>query len=312
MPESNRIYVTGDTPIPENADVQTGPRGGKYYEPTPRAQRSGEVGAVLKRKIGPLPTYGWAIIAGGMLVGFFYLRRKNGALQYADDSGAATDPGYAAGGYGVGSGAASGGGASPFFPTPPVNADSPTLPPAAQTPVTTPPPTPPPTAIQPAYTPPSNVPAYTPPPSNAPTSLRDMPGYNPILETPSDPTLDYTPAPDYYTVTDVNGRVWNIPKGQPIPSYLDMGRSSAPTATVPAAPAAPINIPQTSLSPGAWNEITSPGGTITGLQGWSAWDYLGGGQWQQWNEGEYSAPGSTLGLLPVGMSLPGGRTARAA
>lgn len=292
-------------------------------ETSARAERSGEVGAILKRKIGPLPTYGWAIIAGGMLVGFFYLRRKNGGLRYVDDSGAAIVPGYAAGGYGIGSGAASGGGVSPFYPTPPVNSDSPTLPPITQPPVTTPPVTPPPTAInppaQPAFTPPPAQPAYTPPPAQPAFSgavetpkLRDMPGYNPVLEMPSNPALDYTPAPEYYTVTDVNGRVWNIPKGQPVPSYIDMGSTSTPTATVPAAPAAPINIPQTWLTQGAWNEITSPGGTITGLQGWTAWDYIGDGQWQQWNEGEYSAPGSRLGLLPVGMSLPGGRTARAA
>ena len=67
-----------------------------------------------------------------------------------------------------------------------------------------------------------------------------------------------------------------------------------------------------SLTPGVWNIATVlPGGLrVDDLQGWTAWAQLSNGWWQQYGPGEFVAGGSQVGLLPIGMSLDHGRTAR--
>ncbi|MCC6382618.1 MAG: CAP domain-containing protein [Dehalococcoidia bacterium] len=66
------------------------------------------------------------------------------------------------------------------------------------------------------------------------------------------------------------------------------------------------------LRPGAWNVArVLPGGLrVSDLQGWTAWDQLPNGWWQQWGPGDFIPGGTTIGLLPTGLSLDHGRTAR--
>lgn len=71
-----------------------------------------------------------------------------------------------------------------------------------------------------------------------------------------------------------------------------------------------INIPQSSLTPGQFNVITTNGGTVGGLEGWTLWQRQSNGNWQQWNKGDYIAPNTEVGVLPAGLSLPHGLTAR--
>ncbi|MBI2764327.1 MAG: CAP domain-containing protein [Chloroflexi bacterium] len=71
-------------------------------------------------------------------------------------------------------------------------------------------------------------------------------------------------------------------------------------------------IRSTSLTPGAWNVATVlPGGMkVSDLQGWSAWVQLANGWWQEYGADEFIPGGTVLGLLPRGLSLDRGRTAR--
>lgn len=66
------------------------------------------------------------------------------------------------------------------------------------------------------------------------------------------------------------------------------------------------------LTPGVWNVArVLPGGLrVSDLQGWTAWDQLPNGWWQQWGVGDFIPGGTTIGLLPRGLSLDHGRTAR--
>ena len=61
-----------------------------------------------------------------------------------------------------------------------------------------------------------------------------------------------------------------------------------------------------------WNVATVlPGGLrVRDLQGFTAWDQQPGGNWQQWAPGDYIPGGSSVGLLPLGMTMDGGRVPR--
>lgn len=66
------------------------------------------------------------------------------------------------------------------------------------------------------------------------------------------------------------------------------------------------------LNPGRWNMATVlPAGLrVSDLDGWTAWDPLANGNWQQWGTSDYIPGGTVVGLMPVGMSMDHGRTAR--
>jgi hypothetical protein len=63
---------------------------------------------------------------------------------------------------------------------------------------------------------------------------------------------------------------------------------------------------------GQWNMVTVlPGGTrVSDLQGWTAWDPLPNGWYQQWGPRDFIPGGTKVGLLPLGMSLDKGRNPR--
>ncbi|MGH2610625.1 MAG: CAP domain-containing protein, partial [Tepidiformaceae bacterium] len=66
------------------------------------------------------------------------------------------------------------------------------------------------------------------------------------------------------------------------------------------------------LTPGAWNMTTVlPGGLrVSDLRGYTAWHPLANGWYQQWGPNDVVPGGWKVGLLPIGMSLDKGRTAR--
>lgn len=61
-----------------------------------------------------------------------------------------------------------------------------------------------------------------------------------------------------------------------------------------------------------WNMTTVlPGGLrVSELEGWTAWDPLPNGNYQQWGTRDYVPGGSQIGLLPKGMSMDHGRNPR--
>lgn len=130
----------------------------------------------------------------------------------------------------------------------------------------------------------------SPTPPQIPPSISPPPVAPPIVPTYSLPANAPTPTP----VTPIAPpNVFYNPAPQPAPVSQGL-----------------INIPQASLQPGQFNVITTGGGTVGGLEGWSLWQQQPNGNWQQWNQGEYISPGQKLGVLPNGLSLPGGLTAR--
>ena len=66
------------------------------------------------------------------------------------------------------------------------------------------------------------------------------------------------------------------------------------------------------LAARAWNVATVlPGGLrVSDLQGFTAWELQPNGNWQQWAPGEYIPGGSSVGLLPLGMTMDKGRVPR--
>lgn len=230
--------------------------------------------AFAKRKVGPLPVYGWGIIGAGMVGGFWYLRRRN----RADAPSALTATDYS-GGYGTGGGFDLGGGDSQS-PGSGNNGGGGSGGSGGSSP--------------------TPQPSYVPTPTPTPTpQTRPQPSYVP---TPGQTQTPPAPAPS-------PSRPRAVPLSSPSPSPGASAGTGVPLAPV-SGPAPGINIPQAWLKPGEFNVISSPGGTIRGLEGWSAWVQLPSGNWQQYVEGEYSAPGERLGLLPSGLSLPNGLTAR--
>jgi uncharacterized protein YkwD len=63
---------------------------------------------------------------------------------------------------------------------------------------------------------------------------------------------------------------------------------------------------------GQWNMVTVlPGGVrVTDLPGWTVWDPLPNGNFQQWGPRDYIPGGTRVGLLPLGMSMDKGRNPR--
>ncbi|MBI2765802.1 MAG: CAP domain-containing protein [Chloroflexi bacterium] len=74
----------------------------------------------------------------------------------------------------------------------------------------------------------------------------------------------------------------------------------------------PSGIESATLVPGAWNIATVlPGGVLVrDLEGWTAWDELPGGWWQEWEPGDVIPGGREVGLLPLGQSMDLGRNPR--
>jgi uncharacterized protein YkwD len=68
----------------------------------------------------------------------------------------------------------------------------------------------------------------------------------------------------------------------------------------------------TDVKQGAWNVVTVlPGGVrVTDLPGWTVWDPLQNGWWQQWGPRDYIPGGTKIGLMPQGMSMDLGRNPR--
>lgn len=66
------------------------------------------------------------------------------------------------------------------------------------------------------------------------------------------------------------------------------------------------------LAPGRWNMATVlPAGLrVSDLQGWTAWDPLPNGNYQQWGASDYIPGGTRVGLMPAGMSMDRGRSPR--
>ncbi|MCC7366220.1 MAG: CAP domain-containing protein [Dehalococcoidia bacterium] len=66
------------------------------------------------------------------------------------------------------------------------------------------------------------------------------------------------------------------------------------------------------LKPAQWNVATVlPGGLrVKDIHGYTAWDQLPNGNWQQWGSADFIPGGSTVGLLPIGMSMDKGRNPR--
>ena len=61
-----------------------------------------------------------------------------------------------------------------------------------------------------------------------------------------------------------------------------------------------------------WNVATVlPGGLrVRDLQGFTAWEQQPSGNWQQWAPCDYIPGGSSVGLLPLGMTMDRGRVPR--
>ena len=233
----------------------------------------------LKRPVGPLPLWGWGVVAGGGIVAISLLRGRGGGTSAAPSVYLPpTDNANSGGGGGGGGtggpadgvtsgqfdalwqllidignrlpGGGGGGGGTPApEPEPPIR---PAPPPGGGWGV--------------PRTPPATVPGGVP---SAPD------GYEPPQSTVPAPSLGVPPG---YTVINVPG-----------------GASG---------------IPQSVLS-GDFNVVKlGKGFGVDALQGWTAWAYTPAGTWQQYNPGEYLPDGSTVGLLKAGVSLPGGLNAR--
>jgi uncharacterized protein YkwD len=63
---------------------------------------------------------------------------------------------------------------------------------------------------------------------------------------------------------------------------------------------------------GSWNLVkVLPGGVrVQDLPNWTVWDPLSNGTFQQWGPRDYIPGGTTIGLMPVGMSMDKGRNPR--
>ena len=273
----------------------------------------------LKTKVGPLPAWGWGLVLVSMTGAFWYLRhRNNTAVTLPVGAGTVSSTGaYGNGGFGSGGGGASGGASgSAGNPQPGGNTGGATgngsNGSGPGNPGTNPSPTPSPTPTpSPAPTPtPTPAPGGTTPfptPSGSGATIPPKPGPNYHWDghawvqdfIPIQPKLAGTPA----NALPTEAGTWAVPPSSPIPSTPGLQGPAPATRSL-------INIPQTSLTPGRFNTIQSPGGIVGGLEGWTLWAQLPSGNWQQWNEGEYIPQGMRLGVLPRGLSLPGGLTAR--
>lgn len=268
--------------------------------------------AFAKRKLGPLPVYGWGIIGAGLVGGFFFMRRRNGAATpsgfqipvYGDNSGSGAWDfgGGSAQSPGSGSGGGSGGPTAPS-PTPVIPPPAPYVPPFTNPVPPAPAPAPGRGPMPETPVPAPNPPSPNPMPQPGQSQIPPKPGPNYVWDgrgwfLPYQPTSPTPPPGTPPGALPNEGGGWSVPPGVAPPPGLQ-------------GPAAGINIPQAWLTPGQFNVISSPGGTITGLEGWTAWvQNSATGQWQQYADNEYSAKGERLGLLPTGLSLPNGLNAR--
>ncbi|MCA9831367.1 MAG: CAP domain-containing protein [Dehalococcoidia bacterium] len=68
----------------------------------------------------------------------------------------------------------------------------------------------------------------------------------------------------------------------------------------------------TDVRAGQFNTVTVlPGGVrVQDLPGWTVWDPLPNGNWQQWGPRDYIPGGTVVGLMPTGMSMDKGRNPR--
>lgn len=103
------------------------------------------------------------------------------------------------------------------------------------------------------------------------------------------------------------------PPTTPNPAPVTLPPGPYPMVDVPPDQSGYLNVPNASLVPGQLNIVQLRYTAIIPPAGpgyWSYWQWTGQG-WQEYNAGEHVAAGQILGLLPPGLSLPGGLTARA-
>lgn len=276
-----------------------------------------KVSDALKRKVGPLPAWGWGVVFAGALGGFLYLKHKNaGATALPVDTTVTSTAPSSNGQFGAGStGGGSGGGSTGSVPptaTPPT--DTPTTPPTG-TPVDTGPshlppvPTVPPVSAGPVPVPTPVTPGEVipPKPANMPDAQWDghawVQPYRPTAAPVIDPKTGFSVAPP----------------GQPAGSLpTEAGTYKIPPSTIP-----PISglqspthfynvqtggIPQTGLVQGQPNYISIDSPLeVSRLQGWTAYISTGtGSQYagQNWTPVQSGTlnPGNVL-LVPTGYSL---------
>lgn len=266
-----------------------------------------QIQTLLREKVGPIPVWGYGVIGGGMLVTFIYLKKRN--ANAAAQSAVLSAP-YSGGIPGPTGGDA--GGSSGTVSVPTDNSSA----------------------------------AGTPTLSDLYTSMSTW--FNQLLgvlqrngsstSTPTTPTstgvtppaANGSPLPSGYEWSWYGGKYGINPVGAGTqtnvgtPPVGTQPAASAPTpsATIPPATTTSggtrgfLDIPNAMAIPGQLNIINSPGGTVPANTFASFWEPIGPGpgpggfQWQQWNTGEYVAPGEKLGILYPGVSLPGGLTAR--
>ncbi len=91
---------------------------------------------------------------------------------------------------------------------------------------------------------------------------------------------------------------------------VDDGTRLSGSSTVASGPA--TGILSALLTPGQWNVATVlPGGVrVSDVSAYTVWHPLANGWWQQWGPEDFIPGGYTVGLMPLGMSLDKGRTAR--
>lgn len=288
--------------------------------PAPPTNERGQLDDTLKRKVGPLPVWGWGIVFAGALGGFLYLKHKNaGTVSLPAFSTVTSTSPSSNGQFGAGT-VPTGGGSSGDGST--------TTPPPTQTPPT-PPATPPATPPTPPFPTPSSGPPPEPPP----------PGFNwyrwdgakwietNILGLNGAPIPSNWKLSQGYPTTSPSGA--SLVNGAPVVGANGVTTPAAPpppqstTVQVPApvglqAPTHFYNvqnggIPQTGLIQGQPNYISIDTPLqVSRLQGWSAYLPTGigsgyaGQNWRMLSSG--NIPSGNVLLVPAGYSLNNGNS----
>lgn len=145
-----------------------------------------------------------------------------------------------------------------------------------------------------------------PPPSVGITQPAPQPAPKPAPQ----PVTQTAPRPAQQTAPTPTFSFPSVPAPRPVPSPI-MPTANSPVSPI-SVPGGSVGIPQSALTPGQWNEVNIGGGgvQVNALEGWTAWAKLPNGNWQQYGPGEFLPAGATVGLLPTGLSLDKGRTAR--
>lgn len=248
-----------------------------------------DVQSTFKRKVGPIPVWGWSIVFVGSLGAFFYVRQRrvNGSQGAGSGTTVPISPTDAIGPYTNSGGGGSSGGDTASATTPPVDNSAwelwlrPLL-----------------TALV-ANTAPRNTPVVTPSPAPTPPPSTGTPTGSPL------------PPPPGMLSGGGNPPATNIPTTQ-VPAgnhVINVAGGS-------------IGIPQSALT-GTFNIVhLGEGLHVNDLEGWTAWAppsnitaFAGApsgsysanpnNAWQQWGSGEYIPGGSYVALMKTGTAQPG-------